>query len=59
MTHRVKLSNMLVWTRISDICLNKSVIIHLFRLVGQRVLCGIITARYVKNICALFFSVLF
>lgn len=59
--HRVKLSNMLVWTRIFDICLSKSVIILLFRRVGQRVVCGIITARYVNENCliyALFFFVL-
>ena len=53
--HRVKLSNMLVSTRIFDICLSKSVIILLFRHVGRRVLCGIITARYVRGIYSYFF----
>ena len=49
---RVKPSNMFVWTRIIDTYLSKSVIILLFRHVGRRVLCGIITARYILlNIC--------
>jgi hypothetical protein len=49
--HRVKLLNILVWTKIIDTCLSKSVIILLFRHVGQKVLCGIITARYVNGKC--------
>jgi hypothetical protein len=44
---RAKLLNMSVWIRIIDTCLSKSAIILLFPHVGQKVLCGIITARYV------------